>query len=238
MTKDDGILTYIWLKEGWNSLLDNLRYILPAALAFEIAGAAPALLIWKHFDNRWYAIPWEILVGAPLAVGMNLFYINLARNDRADYGDIFRGFTVFPQAVAVSLLYGLIVTTGLVLLVIPGVIWGLSYLFAQYSVLDRKTGIKGSFVYSSGITYGFKDKLLPIASLWLMLEVLAPGIIKADGTLLHMRLVLDLKPWVLTAFILKTLIFLPWLSMAAAKAYVALTKHHDRLSAAQNSGTR
>jgi|GEM_PF-3251214 len=228
--KDDGILSYIWLKDGWNSLLDNLRYVLPAALAFEVIGALPSLLIWKHFDNRWYAVPWELLVAAPLGVGMNLFFVNLARKGRPDYGDIFRGFRVFPQAVVVSLAYGLIVTAGILMLVLPGVIWGLAYIFSQYSVLDRKTGLKGSFVYSSAITYGFKEKLLPLAALWLMLEVLAPGVVKAEGTMLHMKLALDLKPWVITAFVLKTFIFTPWLDMAAAHAYIALVKHHDRES--------
>jgi len=226
--KDDGKITFIWMKEGWDACLDNLHYILPAVLAFEVMGVLPSLLIWKHFDNRWYALPWEMLIGAPLTVGMNLFFVNLARHDRADFGDLFRGFAIFPAAVTVSFTYGLIVTTGLVMLVIPGVIWGLTYIFAQYSVIDKKAGIKGSFARSSALTSGFKERLLPVAMLWVTLEFLIPGILKAEGSILHMRLVLDLKPWVLTAFILKTFVFLPWLNMVIAKAYISLVKHHER----------
>jgi len=226
--KDDRMLTFSWMKEGWDGLLDHLHHILPAVLAFEILAVMPALLIWKYLDNRWYALPREVVIGGPLAIGMNLFFVNLARSGSPDYGDMFRGFAVFPQAVAVSFLYGLIVTAGALMLVIPGVVWGLTYLFAQYSVIDKKTGIKGSFVYSSSITSGFKERLLPLAMLWLLLEIFTPGIVNAEGSLLHMRLVLDLKPWVLTAFVLKTLIFLPWLDMIMAKAYISLLKHHDR----------
>ena len=226
--KDDRMLTFSWMKDGWDATLDNIHYILPAVVAFEILAVMPPLMIWKHFDNRWYALPWEVLIGAPLAVGMNLFYINLTRSGRPDYGDIFRGFTMFPQAVAVSFIYGLIVTAGTLLLIVPGLIWGLTYVFAQYAVIDKKTGIKGSFVYSSMITYGFKERLMPLAMLWVLLEIFTPGIVKAEGSLLQMRLVTDLKPWVLVAFALKTLIFLPWLDMVMAKAYVSLVKHHDR----------
>jgi len=250
--KNDGILTFVWMKDGWNSLLDNLHNILPAMLAFQVLAVAPSLLIWKHFDSRWYALPWEVFVGVPLAVGMNLFFINLVRRGRVDYGDLFRGFTVFPQAVIVSLAYGFMVTAGVIMialpgklfpqttgfsllyvllaamLIIPGIVWALAYIFAQYSVLDRRSGIKGSFTYSSRITYGFKEKLLPIGVLWLMLEILAPGIVTADGSVFQMRLILDLKPWVITAFILKTFIFLPWLDMVMAQAYVSLVKHNDR----------
>ncbi len=226
--RNEGPTAFIWMKEGWDAFLDNFHRILPAVLAFQVVAVMPSLLIWKYCENRWYALPWELLVGAPLAVGMNLFFINIARTGRADYGDFFRGFSVFPQAVAVSFLYGLIVTGGLIMLLVPGVIWGLAYLFAQYSVLDKKTGIRGSFRYSAVITGGFKERLFPLGMLWVTLEILTPGILTAEGSVLRMRLVLDLKPWVITAFVLKTLVFLPWMEMVLAKAYVSIVKHHDR----------
>ena len=216
------------MKEGWDACLDNFHSVLPAVLAFQVIAVMPSLMIWKYFDSRWYALPWEMVIGAPMTVGLNMFFINLGRNRRADYGDLFRGFRILPAAVAVSFLYGIIVTAGLILLIIPGVMWGLAYVFSQYSVIDRRTGIKGSFAHSSQITYGFKEKLLPIVTLWVMLEVLTPGIIKAEGTLTSMRLFLDLKPWILTAFVLKTIFFLPWLNMALARAYIDLVKHNER----------
>ena len=223
-----GPTAFIWMKESWNACLDNFHRIFPAVIAFQAIAVMPSMLIWKYSGNRWYAMPWEMLVGAPLAIGINLFFIKMARTGGADYGDVFRGFSVFPQAVMVSFFYGLIVTGGLLMLVIPGIIWGLAYIFAQYCVVDRRTGIRESFRYSSAITNGFKERLFPLAMLWAALELMTPGIISAEGSVLHMRLVLDLKPWAITAFILKTLIFLPWLNMALAMAYVALVKHHAR----------
>ena len=221
-------LTSVWMKEGWDCCMDNFLSVLPAVLAFQVVAVMPSLMIWKYFDNRWYALPWEMVIGAPMTVGLNMFFINLCRDRKADYGDLFRGFSILPASVAVSFLYGAIVTAGIVLLIIPGILWGLAYLFSQYSVIDRKTGIKGSFAHSSQITYGFKEKLLPIVTLWVMLEVFTPGIIKAEGTLTSMRLFLDLKPWILTSFVIKTVFFLPWLNMALARAYVDLVKHNER----------
>lgn len=225
---DKTALTFIWMKSGWNSCLDNFTRVLAAVLAFQTIAVLPSLLIWKYFGNRWYALPWEMLIGAPMTVGLNLFFVNINRGGRADYGDLFRGFSIFPAAVAVSFIYGLIVTAGILMLIVPGIIWGLAYIFTQYSVIDKKAGIKGSFVHSSAITYGFKDKLLPVALLWVMLEVFAPGILKAEGSMTSMRLLLDLKPWVVTSFVLKTIFFLPWLNMALARAYVDLVKHQER----------
>lgn len=218
----------IWMKEGWDYCLDNFHRVLPAVIAYQVLAVMPALLIWKYFDNRWYAMVWELLAGGPLTVGLNLFFIRLARDGRADYGDIFRGFAVFPRACAVPFLYGLIVTGGLIMLVVPGIVWGLAFIFAQYAVLDRKTGIRDSLRFSSTVTYGFKERLFPLALLRASLETLTPGIVTAYGSILHLHLAFDLKPWVITSFALKTLVFLPWLDLALAGAYVALVKHHER----------
>ncbi|MFA6433582.1 MAG: hypothetical protein WCW52_02695 [Elusimicrobiales bacterium] len=229
----NGALTFVWLKEGWNSALDGYHYILPAVLSYQITAVLPSLLFWKYFENRWYALPWEIVIGAPMTVGMNLFFINLNRSGRADYGDLFRGFSVLPAAIAVSFAYGIIVTAGLVMLVVPGVVWGLAYIFAQYSVIDAKTGVRASFARSSRLSNGFKERLLPVAMLWVMLEIFTPGVMRAEGSITSMRLVLDLKPWVVTAFLLKTMVFLPWLDMAMARAYLDLVKHDQRLTAGE-----
>lgn len=212
-----------WLRDGWDFFLDNYPRILPAVAAFHIIATLPTLLIWKHFDNRWYALPYETLIGAPLTVGMNLFFLNLARGRAPDYGDIFRGFSVLVRAVAVSLMYGLIVASGLIMFIIPGVIWGTMYGFAQYAVIDRRTGIKDSFVYSAVITYGFKSGLFVIFVLWALFEAFTPGILGARGELLHPELVLELKPWAIAATVLKTLVFMPWLDATAALAYARLT---------------
>ncbi|MBU2572781.1 MAG: hypothetical protein KKH28_01725 [Elusimicrobia bacterium] len=220
-------LTHAWLKEGWNSYLDNFRQILPAVIAFHILATLPMLLIWKYFDNRWYAIPYELFIGAPLTIGMNLFFIGIARGGKAEYGDIFKGFFAFVNVIAVSIIFGIIVTGGFMMFIVPGLIWGVMYGFSQYAVLDRKTGIKESFVYSAAITYGFKDRLFFIFMLWAMIEVFTPGVIGARGGLMHPRLALDFKPWVIMAFVLKTFVFLPWLDMTMAKAYVWLVKNHE-----------
>lgn len=220
-------LTHTWLKESWNFYLDNLARILPAVIAFHILATLPSLLLWKYFFCRWYALPYETFIAGPLSIGMNLFFINMARGRAADYGDIFRGFSIFPVAVAVALLYGLITVAGFMLLIVPGIIWGVMYAFSQYAVIDRKTGLKGSFIFSTAITYGYKDSLLFIFMLWAVLEMFSPGVVGATGSLLQPQLVLDLKPWAVTASLLKTFIFLPWLDIAMAMAYVRLVKNYE-----------
>lgn len=220
-------LTHTWLKEGWDSYLDNFKSIMPAVIAFQVLATLPTLLIWKYFHNRWYAIPYELFIGAPLAIGMNLFFIGIARGQKAEYGDIFKGFSVFVNAVAVSVIFGFIVAGGFLLLIAPGVIWGVMYDFSRYAVIDRKTGIKESFVYSAVITYGFKDNLFFIFMLWVITEIFTPSVIGSRGALMQPSLALDLKPWVITAFVLKTFVFLPWLDVTLARAYVRLVKNKN-----------
>jgi len=66
-----------------------------------------------------------------------------------------------------NLAYGLIVLAGLVLLIVPGIIWGIKYMFAPYIVVDRGAGVGDALKESGRITYGHKWQLL-----WLGLALL------------------------------------------------------------------
>lgn len=67
---------------------------------------------------------------------------------------------MFWQYLGASILVGLGVVLGLVLLIVPGIILALRWLFVQYLVIDRKLGVMDSLKESARITYGYKWKLL------------------------------------------------------------------------------
>ncbi len=64
----------------------------------------------------------DLLLIAPLVMGLNIFFIGAFRTKSASYVDLFKGFTLFPKAVGLCvLLYVKIIAWGLPVL-IPGVI--------------------------------------------------------------------------------------------------------------------
>ncbi|MBS2028093.1 MAG: hypothetical protein JST54_09340 [Deltaproteobacteria bacterium] len=77
----------------------------------------------------------------------------------------------FPYLLT-SILYSLVVAAGLVLLIVPGVIWGLMFMFATYLVVDKKLDPISAFVESKRLTKGIKGQLLGFALLAIGINLL------------------------------------------------------------------
>ena len=74
---------------------------------------------------------------------------------------LFKGFQFLPKSVAVGLLYFLIILIGIVLFIIPGIIWAL--MFSQVFFIlseNQDLEIKDIFKKSAAIMKGNKVKLL------------------------------------------------------------------------------
>ena len=58
-----------------------------------------------------------------------------------------------------SLRYGIIVLVGMLLLLIPGIIWSIKYGFVFFLIPDKGVGVKEAFDLSAEMTEGIKWKL-------------------------------------------------------------------------------
>ncbi len=67
---------------------------------------------------------------------------------------------MFWNYLGTAILTGIIVIVGLILLIVPGIIWMLRYIFAPYLVIDRHLAPLAALKESSRITYGHKWQLL------------------------------------------------------------------------------
>ncbi len=65
----------------------------------------------------------------------------------------------FWSFVGASIVVGLIVALGTVLLIVPGIIWGLRYMFVLYIVIEQKLGVSKALTESWRITKGHTWRL-------------------------------------------------------------------------------
>jgi uncharacterized membrane protein len=94
-----------------------------------------------------------------VTLGTINFALKIYENKPTPYSSLFEKWKlIFPFFVA-SVLYGLIIFGGIILLIIPGIIWSLKFQFFPYAMVDRKTGIMESLKFSSKITAGSKWKI-------------------------------------------------------------------------------
>ncbi len=91
--------------------------------------------------------------------------------EAAAFGDLWTPHP-FWKFVGSSILVGVIVIVGLILLIVPGIIWALRYLFVPYLVIERKLAPFEALKESARITYGHKWQLLGLLALIVFINIL------------------------------------------------------------------
>ena len=91
--------------------------------------------------------------------------------ESATFGDLWAPHP-FWKFVWGSILVGVIVILGLILLIVPGVIWALRYLFVPYLIMERKLAPFEALKESARITYGHKWQLLGLLGLTMLINIL------------------------------------------------------------------
>lgn len=217
-TADKDRFFLFWLTGAWDDYVSGFPWLLPALLTQAVVNHASYLLM-RRFNSVFPALVYMLLVVTPVTTGAALVYINVARGGHARLRDLFAAFPVYHRALAVSVGLTLLTCCGTLAFVIPGVVLYLTYCFSEYAVVDRRTGVKESFLLSRGITEGWKTRLLPLFLLIFLINYLAPNVVYVSGKFTAPTVGLDLKPWTVTGELLKTFVFLPWLGLAMARAY-------------------
>lgn len=97
-----------------------------------------------------------------IGIGQAMFLLKIARGQEAPFGTIFAGGPYFLTVLLASLLVGVIVLCGYLLLIVPGVIFALMYSQFYYLIIDREMGVMESLETSKRIMVGNKATLFAI----------------------------------------------------------------------------
>jgi uncharacterized membrane protein len=105
-----------------------------------------------------------IILAGPMALGVSIFSLALARNQQARFEQIFDGFFNFVTSLAAYLLMVLFVILWTLLLIIPGIIAALSYSLTFFILADDPAiGPMEAIDKSKKMMYGFKWKYFCLA---------------------------------------------------------------------------
>jgi uncharacterized membrane protein len=99
------------------------------------------------------------VVNSFFAIGIILMCLKVARNQNAEFSDLFAGGKYFFRVIGGSILYGLMVFVGILLFIIPGIYLALKYLPFMYCIVDRDCSIADSFRTAGEISTGNKMQL-------------------------------------------------------------------------------
>jgi uncharacterized membrane protein len=101
---------------------------------------------------------WFLLFG-PITYGAALVFLRAVRNGQVEVKDMFTTFENYLNVVLAHLLVSAIVGIGIVLLVVPGIIFACRLAFVRYLVVDRKMEPVEAVKESWSMTRGYATRI-------------------------------------------------------------------------------
>jgi len=163
-------LTYAWktFKKHWQFLI--VVIIIVAAVNFvptlfqeEIQNNFPA------FNLALSLVLW--VVQMLVSIGLIVISLRFVDGKKPEIADLYKHYNYLLTYFLSSLVYGLIVLVGLILLIVPGVIWAIRLQFYQYFIVDKNMGPLVSIKASGRITKGHTWNLFLLGLIFIGLSI-------------------------------------------------------------------
>ena len=106
-----------------------------------------------------FGLAYGILINGPIEYGVAFAYLKASRGDKPEIKDVFEAFNNYWNAVLASLLVFVIIALGLVILIIPGIIFACKLVFTPYLVVDRNMEVIEAIKESWRMTGGHAWKV-------------------------------------------------------------------------------
>lgn len=155
------------IRFGWETFKKRPWFFIGVFFVVSILSGGTRFQVKDGVDYAPETIALLVAGGLVMAVisilaKMGAIQLALKAHDNAEsavFGDLWAPHP-FWKYVGSSILVGVIVVIGLILLIVPGIIWGLRYAFVPYLVVERKLKPFEALAESARITYGHKWQLL------------------------------------------------------------------------------
>lgn len=103
------------------------------------------------------------LLSVWIGIGQALIFLGIARGEPVEMGQLFSGGQFYLRILGASILAGIAIMIGLVLLIVPGIFLMLMLWPFYWLILDRNVGVFDSFQLAMRITEGNKATVFLIA---------------------------------------------------------------------------
>jgi uncharacterized membrane protein len=164
------VLSIAWerFKEYWPVLLST--YVLTMVVT-QLISNVPTLLtflgVFAHGTVEWYVATYGCLalsygISVFLDGGLRRIWVDAALGQSPSFEALFSQGARSLRYLAVTLLMGLAVVGGVLLLIVPGIIFGIGFSLAPYYVIDADMGPIRAMQASWAATRGWKTEIFAL----------------------------------------------------------------------------
>ncbi len=152
------------IRVGWRTFKANIWLMISAFLLFMVMdGGGVGVLVEFSDSASLFTHAALYLVGYVLGnfgkLGFTHLALRVVDGEEATIGDLFSQGRLLVRAVLATIVYAGIVIGGFLLLIVPGVIWGIKFQYYIYAIVDEDAGVMESLKRSSALTRGEKLNL-------------------------------------------------------------------------------
>jgi uncharacterized membrane protein len=164
------------IRFGWNTMKKNILFFIGILIVVFIASMAPDIIrvLAKGRSPIILTIIGIIFWILQIIIGMGLIKIGLkfCDNQKPAFATLFSCVPLFFKYLAGSIIYALIVLAGIILFVIPGIIWSIKFQYFPYLIIDKGMGPIEALKKSAVITNGAKWELLAFGFVLTVINIL------------------------------------------------------------------
>ncbi len=147
--------------DSWKIVKKNLKFFALLSLVAWVIQFIPSY-INGQLTNTFLLVLMSILswlIDAVVTIGLITITLKYLKNGNAIFQDALGKISHFIPYLIGSIYYSLIVLAGMILLIVPGVMWALRYQFFGYLIIDKGLKPKEALTKSKEMTKGKLGKL-------------------------------------------------------------------------------
>ena len=163
------------IKFGFNTAKANVAFFIPLLLIVFIVDNLSGT-VGGYIKNNSLAsfvlfiIFWLISMIAEL--GLVKISLKFVDKKKPSFSDLFSESSLVLRFIGATFLYFIIVAAGLILLIVPGVIWAVQFGYYKYAIVDKNAGVLESLQTSSKATKGNRRNIFKLNLLFLLINLL------------------------------------------------------------------
>lgn len=185
---------------GWKVIWKYFVELLVISIVYSVLSGPVGVIQWQVDRFEWFLVPmimfaiaYGIFVAGPIGYGANWVFLKAVRGERIEIRDMFVVFQKnYWNAVVANIVVGVIVGLGIVMLVVPGIIFACRLAFVQYLVVDREMDVMDALRVSWDMTKGYGWQIF-------LIGLLAIFIVIAGLVMLFVGVIISMM-WITAAF--------------------------------------
>ena len=148
---------------GWKVLMTAFVELLVISIVYMVLSGPIATVQWKVDSFEWFLVPlvlfgiaYGIFVAGPIDYGAKWVFLKAVRGERIEVRDIFITFQRnYWNVIIANVVVGIIIGLGIVMLIVPGIIFACRLAFVPYLVVDREMDVMDALRVSWDMTRGY-----------------------------------------------------------------------------------